>query len=113
MENLYQQSGGALTLKSEYKIELLCLCTTILEYFSAFFAFGKNITDNGEDLQMNLKRCEELAEKIRAKDMACQVFRVVVDMKEDSDSDSEEADIEDISDESWEHVDIEEGHVDE
>jgi hypothetical protein len=113
MENLYQQSGGALSLKPEYKIELLSLCTTILEYFSASFTLARKIADSSGDLQTKFQRCEELAEKIRAEDKACQSFRIVIDMRKDSDSDSEEADIEDVSDESWEHVGIEKGFVDE
>lgn len=114
MENLYQQSGGALSLKSEYKDELFSLCSTILEYFSAFFALNDKIYEDHEDLPTKSKRCEELAETIRAKDKACKGFRVVVDMKEesDNDSDSEEAEIDDLSDGSWDHVRPEDGLVD-
>jgi len=108
MENLYQQSGGALSLKPEYKIELLSLCTTILEYFSASFAIAKKTAYRIEDEQTNLKIFEELMAKIRAKDKACQGFMVVVDIKEDSGIDSEELDVGHMSDESWEHVGIEE-----
>jgi hypothetical protein len=108
MENLYQQSGGALCLKPEYKTELLSLCTTVFEYFSAFFTLGKTLSDASVDLQADPKKCMELVEQIRIKDKACQGFKVVVDMKEEIDSDSEDVDIEDVSDESWEHISAEE-----
>lgn len=112
MENFCQQPGGALALKPEYDSELIFLCTTILEYFSAFFSIEKNITGNG-DLQANLKRCKQLAEKIRAMDKACQRFMAGVDMNAARESVSEEAGIEDMSDEGWVHVCFKEGRMDE
>lgn len=108
MENLYQQSGGALSLKPEYKTELLSLCTHIFEYFSVSFTLLKKLPGTNVDLLADSEQCIELVEQIRLRDKACQGFKVVVDMKEESDSDSEEADIEDVSDEGWEHISAEE-----
>jgi len=111
MENLCQHPSGALALKHEYNIDLIFLYTTILEYFSAFFSFEKEIANNSGDLQTSLKRCEKLAEKIRATDKAYQRFKVGVDMKAASESGSGQPDIEDMSDEGWVHVGIEEGRM--
>jgi hypothetical protein len=109
MENLYQQSGNALSLKLEYQSALLSLCTTILGYFAVAFALGRALSslDNTTALKNSefADICERLMEEIRVKDRACHGFRVVVEAKEKSETESE-AEIEDVSDDSWEDIDL-------
>ncbi|KAE8441461.1 hypothetical protein EG329_004954 [Mollisiaceae sp. DMI_Dod_QoI] len=108
MENLYQQSGGALSLKPEYRSALISLCSTILEYFAAAFelAHTEGTRENGSEEE--LQKCTFLVELIRQKDAACQGFKVVVDTKEESsdesESESEEVEVEDVSDADWERI---------
>lgn len=104
MENLYQQSGSALSLKHEYRSALVSLCTTILEYFALSFKLGRAMAGSDsmtEEMQGLINTCGRLTETIRDKDMACQSFRVVVETKMES-----EGEIEDMSDDSWEEVGI-------
>jgi hypothetical protein len=107
MENLYQQSGSALSLKSDYKFALLSLCSTILEYFAVSFTFGRALSslDNttAEKNKGFIDACEQLMGTIREKDRACQGFRVVVEAQDDGKSENE-AENEDGSDDSWEEV---------
>jgi hypothetical protein len=108
MENLYQQSGSALSLKHEYQSALLSLCTTLLEYFALSFKLGRAMAGSDsmtEEMQGLINACGQLIETVRDKDMACQSFRVVVEAKMESDSESEGG-IEDVSDDSWEEVGI-------
>ncbi|CZR50235.1 uncharacterized protein PAC_00107 [Phialocephala subalpina] len=126
MENLYQQSGGALSLKPEYRAALISLCSDILTYFATAFAYAEHELNPKEqerelgevrDLlkplslaeggwQGSLQKCGFLVELIKQKDIACQGFKVVVDTKEESsdESESDEADVEDVSDEDWERI---------
>lgn len=106
MENLYQRSSSALSLKPEYQSALLSLCSTILEYFAVSFTlrrasmkFGK--TD--EEMAALIKSSEQLMGTIKVKDKASQGFRVVVEAKGESESESE-AEFEDVSDDSWEEI---------
>lgn len=50
---------------------------------------------------------DSLVEEIKRRDGECQGFRVVVESKEDSESENEEAEIEELSDsdDSWERID--------
>jgi hypothetical protein len=108
MENLYQQSGSALSLKHEYQSALLSLCTTLLEYFALSFKLGRAMAGSDsmtEEMQGLINACGQLVETVRDKDMACQSFGVVVEAKMESDSESE-GEIEDVSDDSWEEVGI-------
>ena len=108
MENLYQQSGSALSLKDEYQSALLSLCSTLLEYFALSFKLGRAVAGSDsmtEEIQGLINACGQLIETVRDKDMACQSFRVVVEAKMESDSESE-GEIEDVSDDSWEEVRI-------
>jgi hypothetical protein len=108
MENLYQQSGSALSLKPEYESALLSLCSTVLEYFALSFNLGQAMAGSDsmtEEIQGLINACGQLTEAVRDKDMACQSFRVVVEAKMESDSESE-GEIEDVSDNSWEEVGI-------
>jgi hypothetical protein len=131
MENLYQQSGGALSLKLEYRLVLISLCSTMLEYFATAIDYanievkeqecagdsqaGAEISEekleqiafrkqNGRERGM--QSCAFLVEKIRQKDAACGGFRVVVETTEQSSSDESEGEIEleDVSDEDWERI---------
>jgi hypothetical protein len=108
MENLYQQSGSALSLKHEYQSALVSLCITILEYFTLSFKLGRAMAASDSvtgEIQGLTNACAQLIETVRVKDMACQSFRVVVEAKAESDSESE-GEIEDVRDESWEEVGI-------
>lgn len=108
MENLCQQSGSALSLKHEYQCALVSLCTTILEYFALSFKLGRAMARSNsmtEEMQGLIKACGQLIETVRDKGIACQSFRVVVEAKMESDSESE-GEIEDVSDDSWEEVGI-------
>lgn len=58
-----------------------------------------------EEMQGLIKACGQLIETVRDKGIACQSFRVVVEAKMESDSESE-GEIEDVSDDSWEEVGI-------
>ncbi|KAE9381909.1 hypothetical protein N431DRAFT_393601 [Stipitochalara longipes BDJ] len=106
MENLYHRSGSALSLTSEYRSSLLYLCSTILEYFSVSVTLGRAIhgfdSTAGEQRRL-ITACEQLMITIREKDHACQRFQVVVEAREESKSESE-ADIDDLSDDSWEEI---------
>lgn len=126
MENLYQQSGGALSLKPEYRSALLSLCSDILQYFATAFAYAEDeVNPRGPERELgevrvssmpvslaeggwqgSLQRCGFLVELIKQKDIVCQGFKVVVDTKAESSDESEsgEADIEDVSDEDWERI---------
>ena len=72
MENLYQQTGTALSLKPDYESTLLSLCSTILEYFAASFALGRALSslDNVTETKKKdfVDTCEQLIESIREKD---------------------------------------------
>jgi hypothetical protein len=114
MENLYHQTGGALSLslKPEYKSSLVALCTTVLQFFATSFELGRKLSQinigrkhGEEDL---VKRCDELVKEIKKMDRECQGFRVLVDTvrEESNDSGSEDVGIEDVSDEGWEVVDV-------
>jgi hypothetical protein len=108
MENLYQQSGSALSLKHEYRSALVSLCTTILEYFALSFKLGRAMAGSNSmtgEMQRLINACGQLIETVRDKDMACQSFRVVVEAKMENDSESE-GEVEDVSDDSWEEVGI-------
>ncbi len=108
MENLYQQSGGALSLKPEYRSALISLCSTILEYFAAAFELAHTECTRENGSEEELQKCTFLVELIRQKDAACQGFKVVVDTKEESsyesESESEEVEVEDVSDADWERI---------
>lgn len=56
-----------------------------------------------EQKQAFVDACEQLVETIRERDRTCQSFQVVVEAKEESESEPE-AEIEDVSDDSWEEV---------
>jgi hypothetical protein len=108
MENLYQQSVSGLSLKQEYQSELLSLCTTLLEYFALSFKLGRAMDGSdsmAEEIQGLINACGQLTDTVRDKDKACQDFRVVVETKMESESESER-EIEDLSDDSWEEVGI-------
>lgn len=131
MENLYQQSGGALSLKLEYRLALISLCSSILEFFATAIEYANNEVKEQESEEENLaetrsseeelkqvnsqdqagrerglQECAFLVEKIRQKDAACGSFRVVVETTEQSCSDESEgeAEVEDVSDEDWERI---------
>jgi hypothetical protein len=107
MENLYQQSGSPLSLKPEYQSALLSLSSTVLEYFASAFTLGRSLMNpyHGNKYQTPLvESCEKLMATIKEKDRACQGFRVVVEVKESA-SESE-AEVEDMSDDSWEEIHI-------
>ncbi len=108
MENLYQQSGSTLSLKDEYQSALVSLCSTTLEYFASSFKLGRAMAGSDsvtEEMQGLINACGQLIETVRDKDRACQSFRVVVEAKMESDSESE-GEIEDVSDDSWEEIGI-------
>jgi hypothetical protein len=110
MENLYNQTGGGLSLKPEYQAALMDLCMTILIYFDAALVvawqlcreFGSALVNGiGKGgIAGGIQKCGELVKEIKGKDRACQGFRVVVVEQEESDSDSKEAELEYMSDES-------------
>ncbi|PVH76626.1 hypothetical protein DL98DRAFT_517842 [Cadophora sp. DSE1049] len=126
MENLYQQSitsgtstSTTLSLKPEYQSSLLSLCSSILEWFAASYNIGKIVigVSNGYlagvgalpvlgELNEKVVQCGELMVVIREKNRGCQIFRVEVDVKEESGSDGEndDTDVEDVSDGSWEEI---------
>ena len=114
MENLYQQSGG-LALTDEYRNGLKDLCITILQYFGHAFEIIRDV--GKEELRpgfaKNRERCDKLIDEIKKKDKACQGFRVVIEADEQSDTESEDADIEDVRDGSWELLGMEGSSVDE
>jgi hypothetical protein len=56
-----------------------------------------------EEKKLLVENCGQLTATIKEKDKACQNFRVVVEAEEDSASESE-AEIEDMSDDSWEEI---------
>ncbi|KAE9379983.1 hypothetical protein N431DRAFT_552244 [Stipitochalara longipes BDJ] len=123
MENLYQQTNGALLLKPEYRSALISLCSTILEYFAVAFKCAENElvglveeTRAREDTQNDaflmrsryqeeLQECAFLVELVKQKDAACQTFRIVVEKKgessseDESESESDKAEMENIGDE--------------
>jgi hypothetical protein len=104
MENLYQQSGIALSLKPEYESALLSLCSTVLEYFALSITLGRAISGNDHTMEQKQRlsdACKKLMETIKDKDRSCLSFRVIVEAKEENES---EAEIEDASDDSWEEV---------
>lgn len=106
MENLYHQSGSALSLKSQYRSSLLYLCSTILEYFSVSLTLGRAIKDDdstAKERQRLGDGCEQLILSIREKDQACQRFQVIVEAREEAKSESD-TEIEDVSDDSWEEI---------
>jgi len=106
MENLYQQSGSALSLKPEYQSALLSLCSTIFEYFAVSFTLGRasmKFDKTDEEMAALIRSSEQLMETIKGKDKASQGFRVIVEAKEESESDSE-AEFEDVSDDGWEEI---------
>jgi hypothetical protein len=112
MENLYNQSGGSLSLRPDYQSSLLSLCITILQYFEIALVVARNATNpkeskNGDDavtgmersvLAEKIKMCEELVKSIKEKNQSCQGFRVVIETKEESEDES------DVSDEDWEKI---------
>jgi hypothetical protein len=116
MENLYNQSTSTLTLKPEYQASLLSLCVTILEWFSQAFVVWKGLGElhphlvfsgspTKEVARNSEKRCGKLLDEIREKDKTCQGFRVVCQVEDDDDTEAEvDAEIEDVSDDSWELV---------
>lgn len=116
MENLYNQTCSTLTLKPEYQSSLLSLCVTILEWFSQAFIVSKGLGEvhpslvvygspTKEVVRNSEKRCGELLDEIRTKDRACQGFRVVCQVEYDLDTETElDAEIEDVSDDSWEMI---------
>jgi len=104
MENLYQQSGSALSLKPEYQAALLSLCSTILEYFASSFkvqlrCFNGSVMPKLKEDRIEV--CRQLMDVVKEKDKACQGFRVLVEAKEDIET---EVNFEDVSDDSWEEV---------
>lgn len=109
MENLYQKSGSALSLKPAYESALLSLCSKILEYFAVSITLARETRENpkyehtSEEKQRFVDVCEQLVRTIREMDGECQGFRVVVEAREESRSPSE-TEIEDVSDDSWEEV---------
>ena len=113
MENLYHQTGGALSLslKPEYQTSLVALCTAVLQFFAVSFELGRKFSQiniNGKHGEEELvKRCGDLVNDIKKMDRECQGFRVVVDAvleNDDSSSDDMDAEIEGASDEGWEVV---------
>jgi len=108
METLYRQSSGSLSLKSEYQAALISLCSTILEYFvSAFKMWGILFERELDSLvKLNVREREDLMGRIREMDRGCQGFKVVVDVDVDDDIESEEGEVEDVSDDSdsWDLV---------
>lgn len=105
MENLYQNTTSTLSLKPEYCSALISLCSTILEYFAT--AIQHVEIESGFEDEEVYQKCEFLVEVIRKKDAACQGFRVLVDTVEiGEESESEDAGIEDVSDEDWERINI-------
>ncbi|KAH8676531.1 hypothetical protein BGZ60DRAFT_259462 [Tricladium varicosporioides] len=105
MENLYQQSRGALSLKEDYQTSLISLCESMIIFFSDTYNQGSCfILGNYSNREW---KGREIVAEIRRKDEACRTFKVVVDMKEESDNDTEateEEEREDSSDGSWENV---------
>ena len=112
MEDLYQQSHGTLSLTSEYQSSLISLCSTILTYFVRAFQIGRRPVKDGPDVNLlqddTVGIVDSLVNEIKMKDRACQGSRVVVEAKEDSESENEEAEVEDWSesDDSWEQIDF-------
>lgn len=120
MENLYQQSNStnsapnSLHLKQEYESSLIELCVTMLRFFVASFQLGRGLSGVGDVQEENLEReCEALVQEVMRRDRECQGFRVVVEVREGSNSGmecgGEETEIDDVSDEGWEEIDTAEG----
>ena len=109
MENLYTQNPS-LTLRPEYQAALLDLCVTTLTYFDAAFAAGRKAAESVMSEEQGI--VDALVQEIKGKDEACQNFSVVIEARDECESESEEADVEDVSDESWEQVTGDEVGVD-
>lgn len=128
MENLYQQSGGALSLKLEYRMVLISLCSSMLEYFARAIEYADTEIHELESLEhgpvgtgtdktleqtffwmqggreRGMQKCAFLVETIRQKDAASGAFRVVVETTEAVTSDDSDVEVEDVSDEDWERI---------
>ncbi|KAH6675810.1 hypothetical protein B0J14DRAFT_372585 [Halenospora varia] len=107
MENLYQQSGGALSLKEDYQASLISLCESMIRFLAEVYDQGR-LFEQVSYTNIPL-RTSNVMDEVRRKDEACRAFKVVVDVKEESDSDSEiteEEEGEDLSDGSWEAVEV-------
>ena len=113
MQNLYHQNES-LTLTPEYRNGLQDLCITILQYFGNALVVARGTRkEESTSVIESRKSCDILIDKIREKDKACQGFHVVVDADEQSDTMSEDAEIEDVSDEGWEVFSAEESSASE
>lgn len=98
MENLYNQNA-ALTLTPSYETDLQDLCATILRYngHAIFIASGVGKWDS-ESAQGGREGGETLIGEIIEKDKVCRAVRVVLESDEDSDVESEDAEVEDVDD---------------
>lgn len=102
MENLYHQNAS-LTLTPEYRNGLQGLCISILQYFgNAIIVVRAAGKEESTSVVESRKNCDVLINEIKEKDKACQGFRVVVDADKESDTESEDTEIEDVGDGSWE-----------
>lgn len=122
MENLHIQSSISLTLNPDYEASLLSLYVSILEWFSHAFIVSKGLGDVPRALSIPLvylssvehecenseNLCDEMLVQIREKDKMCQAFRVLCVVGDEGDSGTEDenghAEIEDVSDDSWEVI---------
>jgi hypothetical protein len=113
MENLYHQNAS-LTLTPEYRNGLQDLCITILQYFGNALVVARG---NGKEESTSVvecqKSCDALIDEIKEKDKACQGFCVMVDADEQSDTESEDTEIQHASDGSWEDLGAEESSASE
>jgi len=80
MENLYQANGG-MTLKDEYRAELIGLCMKILEFFVGMERLITRLGDKEESEAMdNLKK---MVANIKKSDEKCRGFKVTVEEVDD------------------------------
>ena len=111
MENLYHQNAS-LALTLEYRNGLQDLCVTILQYFGNALVVARNAgKEESTSVVESRQSCNVLIDDIKEKDKACQRFRVVVDA--DGQSDTEDAEIEHVSDGSWEDLGVDESSASE
>lgn len=106
MESLYSRTGGTLSLKDEYQQSLVSLCCAILEYFATVFRLGRLLTCANRNVATEsdlFAKCDILVDEVQQMDKECKGFRVMVDTKEDSESESDDG-VEDVSDASWEEI---------